>query len=104
MAITEELAKRLGITAEQAKKSVIYQGKGCSACGDTGYLGRLPIFEFLVIDNDISEKIISGANESEIRTMSRQKGYGGLFESGVHKILEGLTTPEEVIGVAFTGR
>jgi general secretion pathway protein E/type IV pilus assembly protein PilB len=93
----------LGIDPRQTKDSVFYQGKGCTACGETGYLGRLPIFEFLVIDDDIRELIISGDSEAQIRESSRQKGYGGLLENGVNKVLAGLTTAEEVIGVAFTG-
>ena len=99
--LDEQVAKRLKIGADQAKDSV-YHGKGCKACGGTGYLGRLPIFEFLVMDNDMREKLIGGANESQIRAMSRQKGYGGLLESGVSKIFQGLTTTEEVLRVAFT--
>ena len=43
-----------------------------------------------------------GGNEAEIRQMARQKGYGGLFESGVSKILQGLTTAEEVLRVTYT--
>jgi type II secretory ATPase GspE/PulE/Tfp pilus assembly ATPase PilB-like protein len=66
-------------------------------------LGRLPIFEFLAVDDDISEMIIAGNSEAEIRKSARQKGYGGLLESGVNKALAGLTTAEEVISVAFTG-
>jgi len=99
--LDEQIAKRLKIGADQAKDSV-YHGKGCNACGGTGYLGRLPIFEFLVMDNDMREKLIGGVNESQIRAMSRQKGYGGLLESGVSKIFQGLTTTEEVLRVAFT--
>lgn len=101
--LSEEVLKRLGIDHKQAKDSVFYRGKGCAACGGTGCLGRLPIFEFLVVDDDISEMIIAGNSEAQIRESSRQKGYGGLLESGVTKALAGLTTAEEVISVAFTG-
>jgi type IV pilus assembly protein PilB len=100
--LSEEVLKRLKISPEQAKDSVFYHGRGCKTCGGTGYLGRLPIFEFLVMDNDIREKLISGANESQIRAMARQKGYGGLLESGVSNMLKGLTTAEEVLSVTFT--
>jgi type IV pilus assembly protein PilB len=100
--LNEEVLKRLKISSQQGKESVFYHGRGCNNCGGTGYLGRLPIFEFLVIDNDIREKLTAGASESEIRAASRQKGYGGLLESGVNKILQGLTTTEEVLRVAFT--
>jgi len=98
----EATLKRLKIEAEQAKESVFYRGRGCKSCGGTGYSGRLPVFEFLVMDNQMREKLIGGAGESEIRAMAREKGYGGLFESGIGKMLQGLTTAEEVLRVAFT--
>jgi type IV pilus assembly protein PilB len=102
--LSEEVIKHMGISKEQAEKSVFYHGRGCPACGETGYLGRLPIFEFLDVDNEISEKIIVSATESQIRETSRKKGYGGLLDSGVNKVLEGLTTAEEVIRIAFTDK
>jgi type IV pilus assembly protein PilB len=102
--LSNEVLKRLGIDPKRAADSVFYHGRGCSACGGTGYLGRLPIFEFLVVDDEISERIITGDNEAQIRAASRKKGYGSLFESGVNKALQGLTTTEEIISVAFTGK
>ena len=102
--LNEEALKHLGISKEKAENSVFYHGRGCPACGETGYLGRLPIFEFLDVDTAISEKIIASANESEIREASRKKGYGGLLDSGVIKVLEGLTTAEEAIRIAFTDK
>jgi len=101
--LSEEVLKRLKIDNKQAKGSVFYHGKGCSACGGIGCLGRLPIFEFLVIDDEMRELIIANSSEAQIREAARKKGYGGLLESGVNKALAGLTTPEEVISVAFTG-
>ena len=102
VSLSEQALKHLKIAPEKARDAVFYHGRGCKNCGDTGYLGRLPIFEFLVIDNDFREKLIERATESEIRAMARQKGYGGLLESGVNKALQGLTTAEEVLRVAFT--
>ncbi|UCC98205.1 MAG: type II/IV secretion system protein [Phycisphaerales bacterium] len=102
--LSEEVLRRMGIDSEQAKEAVFHHGRGCPACGGTGYLGRLPIFEFLDVDSEISEKIVLGETESNIRAAARAKGYGGLLESGVSKVLQGLTTAEEVIGVAFTGK
>lgn len=101
--LSDEVLERLKIDAEQAKDTVFYQGKGCNACGGTGYSGRLPIFEFLVMEKDIRDTLIAGGgNEAKIRQMSREKGYGGLFESGVSKILQGLTTAEEVLRVTYS--
>jgi type II secretory ATPase GspE/PulE/Tfp pilus assembly ATPase PilB-like protein len=100
--LNEEILKRLKISQEQTMDTVFYQGKGCAACNGTGYLGRLPIFEFLGVDNEIGEMITSNATEAQIRAAARQRGYGGLLESGVSKILQGLTTAEEVISATFT--
>jgi len=99
--ISEKVLKHLKIDPEQVQNCVFYHGKGCKACGGSGYMGRLPIFEFLVIDNQVREMIVEGATEAKIRAVSRQKGYGGLLESGVSKVLRGLTTAEEVLRVTF---
>jgi len=99
--LNEEVLKRLKIGAKQAKDAVFYHGKGCKACGGTGYLGRLPVFEFFVVDAEMSEMIVAGKSEAEMRAASRGKGYGGLLESGVSKMLQGLTTAEEVLSVTF---
>lgn len=98
---SEKLLNRLNIEPGKAGNLVFYHGKGCKACRGTGYLGRLPIFEFLVVDNDIRRKLLDGANESEIRATAQEKGHGGLLESGISKILQGLTTPDEVLIAAF---
>ena len=100
--LNEETLKRLRLDQDKVKDAVFYHGRGCTACGGTGYLGRLPIFEFLVVDNDIKEGISSTHSEAQIREASRKKGYGGLLESGASKVLQGLTTAEEVLRVSFT--
>ena len=100
--INEQVLSRLNIDSDRAKDAVFYHGRGCSNCNGTGYLGRLPIFEFLVTDSEIRDKISEGTSEAKIREMSRQKGYKGLLGSGVDRMLEGVTTAEEVLGATFT--
>jgi len=97
----EDILKSLRIGSEQARDSVFYHGAGCQACGGTGYKGRLPVFEFMLIDNDMGEMIVGGKSEAQMRAESRKKGYGGLLDSGVSKMLQGLTTAEEVLSVTF---
>jgi type IV pilus assembly protein PilB len=99
--LSDELRRRLKLNGEALKTSTFYRGRGCKLCGGTGYLGRLPIFEFLVIDHEMRELIVASSTEAQIRALSRQKGYGGLFESGVDRIKQGLTTAEEVLSVTF---
>jgi type IV pilus assembly protein PilB len=100
--LSDELLKRLKLDRNDAQNCTFYRGKGCKNCGGTGYLGRLPIFEFLVIDQEMRELIVASSTESEIRALSRKKGYGGLFDSGVIRMKQGLTTAEEVLSVTFT--
>ncbi|HSV26842.1 MAG TPA: GspE/PulE family protein, partial [Sedimentisphaerales bacterium] len=100
--LDEELARRLKMDRIEATQTVIYRGKGCSACGGTGYLGRLPVFEYMPIDGEMREKIVAAVPEAELRALARSKGYGGLFESGIARMRAGLTTPEEVLRVTFT--
>jgi len=102
VAINEQVLMRLNIDPDKAKDAVFYHGKGCSNCNGTGYMGRLPIFEFLVTDSEIRDKISAGTSEAKIREMSRQRGYKGLLDSGVSRMLEGMTTAEEVLGATFT--
>lgn len=99
--LSDELAKRLKITPKQLAGATLMEGAGCNHCNGTGYRGRLPIFEFLVIDNEVRQLIASGAREMEIRAASRARGYGDLMDCGILRMLEGKTTPEEVLRVTF---
>jgi type IV pilus assembly protein PilB len=100
--INEQVLRRLNVNPDRARDAVFYHGRGCSNCNGTGYWGRLPIFEFLVTDSEIRDKISAGTSEAKIREMSRQRGYKGLLGSGVDRMLEGMTTAEEVLGATFT--
>ena len=102
--LSNEALARLNIDSDKIKDPVFYHGRGCNVCGDTGFLGRLPIFEFLVMESEMREMIINRASEAQVREQARTKGYGGLLESGVSKILQGLTTAEEVLSVTFTDK
>jgi type II secretory ATPase GspE/PulE/Tfp pilus assembly ATPase PilB-like protein len=99
--LSEQVFRRLKIAPEQARDTIFYHGRGCKNCGGTGYYGRLPIFEFLVVDNNMREMFVNNSTEAQLRAMARQNGYGGLLESGVIKMLQGLTTAEDVLSVTF---
>jgi type IV pilus assembly protein PilB len=101
--LDEEQLAQLGIDPQQAKQHTFYHGQGCKTCDGTGYLGRLPIFEFLTVDDPMREMISSGTSESEIRAAARRAGGGNLIESGVQRIMEGVTTAEEVREATFSG-
>ena len=100
--LTEDLLRRLRISAEQAAGATFYKGAGCAYCNGVGYLGRAPVFEFMPLDHELREMVVEGASEAQVRKAMREKGYTGLLESGVSRLMGGVTSAEEVLAVTFT--
>jgi len=96
-----DLIQRLHITPEMMQHAQLFEGAGCPHCNNTGYRGRVPVFEFLIVDSEIRQAIAEGRREGEIRALARKKGYGDLTSSGIKRMLAGLTTAEEVLRVTF---
>ena len=72
------------------------RGTGCPQCGNTGYRGRIGIYELLTIDQTIKDLIEQGARASEIEAAARASGgFKSLHQSAVDLILNGVTTPDE---------
>lgn len=84
------------------KNQDIYQGRGCASCLQSGYSGRVSINEVLVASDSIREAIIRKASASEIHQLSVAGGMTTLFEDGLQKVSQGLTTIEEVLRVAHS--
>ena len=79
----------------------LYRGRGCAACGGTGYHGRLALQELLVVDDELRKAVLAGSEQSSIETMLRGKGRKSLWEDGREKAMKGLTTWEEVTRVIY---
>ena len=77
-----------------------YSGKGCKECNDTGYMGREMICEVLSISEDFSSLIAQGASKDEMLKQAKKDGFIGIFENGIQKALDGVTSIEEVLKVA----
>jgi type II secretory ATPase GspE/PulE/Tfp pilus assembly ATPase PilB-like protein len=73
-----------------------YKGVGCEFCLNTGYYGRIGVYEILVVDNDIRSAIVDNKPEHEIYELAQSKGMTTLANNGRKKIVDGLTTPQEV--------
>lgn len=104
MAITDAAEKTLAAIALKEpieNGAVFYRGKGCSACGDSGYAGRLCISEVLVADQGIREAIMRKASSAEIRKLAIEGGMTTMLEDGVRKARRGHTTIEEVLRVVY---
>lgn len=77
----------------------VYQGKGCELCHNTGYLGRVGIFEVMVVDDHIREAIVSKKDASQIGDMAKHLGMTSMMIDGIRKVLDGVTTIEEILRV-----
>jgi len=89
----------LGIDAGEFKGTNVSKGSGCAECQQTGYLGRLAIFELLTVDEGVSRMILAGANEEDLKERAWEAGMRSLREDGLEKVKQGLTTIEELIRV-----
>jgi len=98
----EKVMGALGFTEEELKSGSIYRGRGCGACGGGGYRGRIGIFELLEMTHAISEMAMVGAPLREVRQEARAAGMRTLLEDGRRKILNGVTTPEDLMRVTQT--
>lgn len=78
---------------------LIYRAKGCDQCSHTGYKGRMVIAEVLLIDENIKRLIGKNPSYTELRDAARQNGMQTLYETGIKKVEEGVTSLEEVLGV-----
>jgi type IV pilus assembly protein PilB len=93
----EQELSDLGIPEEDAKDMKFYKGEGCSECNGSGYKGRIGIYELFIIDDNLRELVARRAGSSEIRIAAQASGMKTLREDGVSKIIEGITTVEEVL-------
>lgn len=90
----------LDIDPEEIKTRPVYKGAGCSACQNTGYKGRLGIFEMLEMNAEMRELAFKRATTTELRKAAKAGGMRPLTHDGKLKIFKGLTTPEEVSRLA----
>ena len=91
--------KALDITPEEIKKTPLYKGSGCSQCQNTGYKGRLALFEMVELNSKIRELAFEKAATTELRKACRAGGMRTLREDGRIKVFKGITTPEEVVSI-----
>jgi general secretion pathway protein E/type IV pilus assembly protein PilB len=99
--LTEEELNALGIDPNRLSEATVMKGKGCERCRNTGYKGRLGIFEIFLIDDEIRHMINDRLSTVTLRQRARELGMRTLREDGVRKVLAGMTTAEEVIGVTM---
>lgn len=92
---------KIGFSEEEANTIKCYRGKGCSACNNTGYKGRIALYEVMPISDEIRELILEGASANEIKKTAVRLGMKTLRMSGLSKVKDGITSIEEVLRVTF---
>ncbi|MGD8500664.1 MAG: ATPase, T2SS/T4P/T4SS family [Phycisphaerales bacterium] len=92
----------LGITPEDIEKHPPYKGAGCSQCQNTGFKGRIAIFEMFEMNNEIRELAFAKAPTTELRKAAKASGMRTLMEDGRVKIFKGTTTAAEVVRITQT--
>jgi type II secretory ATPase GspE/PulE/Tfp pilus assembly ATPase PilB-like protein len=98
-----ELLLRFGHDPKLHPDVKFYRGRGCDRCRQTGYKGRLGIYELMRINDEIAEMIVRRAPLAELKEAARANGMHTLQEDGFRKCKDGITTVEEVMRVVFTG-
>jgi len=87
-------AQKAGIENDQ-----LYHGAGCDHCRGSGYVGRVGIYELLIVDEKFTNVINQNASVSSVQQVFRENGVSSMFDDGMKKVKQGLTTIEEVLRV-----
>ena len=91
---------KLGLTPEEMEGKLVYRGKGCSKCHHTGFKGRCGIFELLLMDQTMKHLVLNTVNANAIKNEAVKNGMVTLRRDGAQKVLQGITTIEEVYRVS----
>ena len=89
----------IGLSPEDVVGGKVYRGTGCPNCLHTGYKGRRGIFEFMFLDDDLKSLILRSADANDLKRQAVKKGMTTIRQDGARKVLEGITTIEEVFRV-----
>ncbi|MGB6045678.1 MAG: GspE/PulE family protein [Pirellulales bacterium] len=89
-----------GINPEMAKNATFVKGKGCGNCQNKGYRGRIGIYELMVMTPKLRELAFESAPTQEVRKLAVAEGLNTLYDDGIRKVLNGITTLDEVYRVA----
>jgi type IV pilus assembly protein PilB len=98
---TEDELRSLNLNPDQISQASFKKGRGCDKCRGKGFKGRMGIFEIFVLDDEIRSMVNEGLGVSLIRQRARDLGMRTLREDGIRKVLNGMTTPEEIVSATM---
>ena len=89
----------IGLPPEQIKNQTVYRAAGCEHCFQTGYRGRIGVFEIMVLGDELKSLILQTYDSNLIKQTAQDQGMTTLHADGIQKVLKGQTTFEEVLRV-----
>ena len=95
----EEALTDMGMAPEDAAACNLMKGKGCKTCSNTGYKGRIALYEVMPFIDPLKELVLQGASAAELKAEMIRNNINTLRLAGIRKIIEGVTTPEEILRV-----
>jgi len=98
--ITAQALQDLQVPEDKIGSFKVYRGKGCGTCSETGYKGRLACYEVFSATDDLKEMVLNGASTAELKAEAIRLGMRTLRQSAINKLVEGITTMEEVARVS----
>lgn len=99
--VSETALVKAGLSAEEAKDITCYIGLGCPECNNSGYKGRVALYEVMAVREELKEMILQGASGVELKKEAIRLGMATLRKSGLKKVRDGVTSLEEVLRVTF---
>jgi len=87
--VTPKLLNSIGFLPEQSARATIYKGKGCDQCSNTGYKGRMGVYEILEIDKELKQGILSDLSQAELNSIAKKNGFRTMQEMGHDLLLSG---------------
>jgi len=96
---SKEEISELSLTAGESEHLELYKGKGCSACNNTGFKGRMAVHELLIMNDSLRESVLKGASGSVLYNKAKECGMVTLKEDGMKKVKRGYTTIGEILRV-----
>jgi type IV pilus assembly protein PilB len=101
VAADQQVLIDLGVREEVLATAKVYQGAGCPTCNNSGYKGRVALYEVMKFTDDLKEAVLQGASTAELKAQAIRGGMETLRAAGIGKVLEGVTTPAEVLRVTM---
>jgi type IV pilus assembly protein PilB len=97
--VPEQVLVDLGVPPDRLKGFQVYKGSGCGTCNNTGYKGRIALYEILFMNDELAEFVLNGASTLELKREAIRQGMKTLRMSGLDKLGEGMTTIDELVRV-----